>query len=475
MTEKILNDKKFIKKSIFATLGFLNLIIFAIIPGNDVIGHTGLLCMGCFFWAVMFWVGDVLPFYLTCLGLISILVLTGTADFSVAAAGFSNNILFFMGSAMGLSAALQSSGLLRRIGYSVMKLFPASAMGQALGMMVVCYVVSPIIPSVIVKLAAMIPLCKEVSEALGYKPYSKGSSGLWTAAFIGTTLGCLNFYNGSFTVVAMRAVLSEDVYMHFDFFRWFLAAFPWILVCLTLLFILSFVIYKPEDDRAKISKEFLREAARALGPMSKRERISAVIIFTCVFFWVFETYTGIPSYLVSIIGMILMIVTGVISSKECIAGISWEMLITIGTFLSLSGVFTGAGVDDFLSYICMPVLNYTSSSKLLFLLAIAVMTYIVRFIITSQFATIPIMGAIALPLAPVIGINEWVIAFVMLTSMSSWGLMYQSSFAIQAYSTFGGEKFLRYSDLSKVAWCYYIVNLLAIICAYPLWNLLDLV
>lgn len=468
-------NKGSIKKIIFAVLGFLCLFIFSILPETEIITHPALLCLGCFFWAVMFWVGDVLPFYLTCLGLIAILVLTGTADFSVAAAGFSNNIVFFMGSSMGLSVALQKSGLLRRIGYNVLKFFPSNPMGQALGMLAVCYVINPIIPSVIVKLAAMIPLCKEISDSLGYEPYSKGSYGLWTASFIGLTLGCLNFYNGSFTVVAMRGVLSEDVYMHFDFFRWFLASLPWTIICLFLLFILLNIIYKPEKNSVSGSKEYIRDAAKALGPMSSREKISTVIISICVLLWVFETYTGIPSYIVSIVGMILMIVTGVISSKECVSGISWEMLITIATFLSLGGVFTGAGVDQFLSSIVVPVLENTSSNKLIFLLAISCMTYVVRFIITSQFATIPIMGTIALPLAPMIGISEWTIAFVILTGMSTWSLLYQSSFAIQAYSTFGGEKYLHYKDLSKVAWCYWIVNPLAIMFSYPFWSLLGLV
>ena len=67
----------------------------------------------CF--AVIQWMTEAIPFPATSLCLIVFLHILGVASFDkLVTLGFGNNVLLFLMGAMGLSAAMTSSGLARR-------------------------------------------------------------------------------------------------------------------------------------------------------------------------------------------------------------------------------------------------------------------------------------------------------------------------------------------------------------------------
>jgi CRP-like cAMP-binding protein len=85
-------------------------------------------------WAVIFWAFDVLPDYVVGLGLIVGWILFAIVPPEVAVSGFTTSPFFLIIGVLGITASLQSSGLLFRLALYILRCFPLSYRGQATGL-----------------------------------------------------------------------------------------------------------------------------------------------------------------------------------------------------------------------------------------------------------------------------------------------------------------------------------------------------
>ena len=142
---------------------------------------------GIFICIIMMMIFNIFPdFVISTTGLV-IMVAIKVTDFGTAFAPFSGAAVWLVIAAFGIGAAVAKTGLLKRISFLVLKLFPETFKGQILAFYTAGLVVSPLIPSLAAKATVLDPSQRRW-RVLGYEKDSKGSRGLFAAVTIMSTI-----------------------------------------------------------------------------------------------------------------------------------------------------------------------------------------------------------------------------------------------------------------------------------------------
>lgn len=272
----------------------LGVVIAFVIPTPSGLSHAGMVVLASLVTANIFWIFNVIPNYATGLLMASSWVILGATDFKLAFNIFNTDTMWIIVAGLALGAAAVKTGLVKRIAYKVMSLFPANFAGQSAALLVAGTIISPLIPSAHPKSAMSTPIAQGMSNALGYEPKSKASSGLFMAAIWGFLVMEASFLSASAQNYAFRGLLPVKIQQTLSWGNWFIMLLPWTLIILILGYFMLQLLFKPKEDK-KVSKEFINQQLQKLGPMKKEEKITAVVIFICIIFWILETVINIPA------------------------------------------------------------------------------------------------------------------------------------------------------------------------------------
>jgi anion transporter len=427
----------------------------------------GLLSLTLVFWA--FW---VFPDYGVALIFVLGLVLAGLSSPEEAFSGFASTTWFMTLGVLGLGAAITSSGLFYRLSLGLVRFFPLTYYWQitALGFMGV--VITALIPQQTARTAISSQMLLNLSESLGYKTPSKASTGLFAATFLG--LGQLGFLylTGSTSNLLAWGLLPKDVRAQFTWGYWFLAALPPTLVVIAIVLVAIIFLYRPET-KPQISYKMVENQMEILGPVSAHEWITLAMLVFMVGGWLTYSYHKIDGAWISLIGLCVLINTGVLGWGMVKKGIDWEMLIYLGATVSIPAVLTKAKIDQwlvgFISPVIMPYVDYPAVSFII----IALFIYALKLIFTSGIAVVT-LSIVLIPLAVDMQISPWIIVMLILIATEVWFFPFQVDWHTLANATTDGKGF-SYGQMSRINPIYAIAYLLAIIAAIPFWRYLGLI
>jgi anion transporter len=427
----------------------------------------GLLALTLVFWA--FW---VFPDYGVALIFVLGLVLAGLSSPEEAFGGFASTTWFMTLGVLGLGAAITSSGLFYRISLGLVRFFPLTYYWQitALGFMGV--IITALIPQQTARTAISSQMLLNLSESLGYKTPSRASTGLFAATFLG--LGQLGFLylTGSTSNLLAWGLLPKDVRAQFTWGYWFLAALPPTLVVIAIVLVAIVFLYRPES-KPQISYKMVENQLDILGPVSAHEWITLAMLVFMVGGWLTFSYHKIDSAWISMIGLCVLINTGVLGWGMVKKGIDWEMLIYLGATLSIPGVLTKAKIDQWLvGFIAPVIMPYVDRPAVSFII-IALFIYALKLIFTSGIAVVT-LSIVLIPLAVEMQISPWIIIMLILIATEVWFFPFQVDWHTLANATTDGKGF-SYRLLGRVNPIYAIAYLLAIIAAIPFWRYLGLI
>ncbi len=458
------------KKLIFGGVGIVLAVALSLMAPPAELTRQSMTCLGIFACAVCFWIGDVFPFFITCMAMFCAFCLTKTVPYGVAVSGISNSILCFMLGAMGISVALTKSGVMKRLAYSIMKLFSPTFRGQTIGLLCSGVIINPLIPSVTAKTAMVMPISKGIADAMGYEPKSKGMHGIWAATFTGITMCSYAFYSSNFYCIYVRGMLDENTQAKFGFLGWLLAAIPWMLILIIGMAIGINLLYKPDKNDSLMSKEYISSELKKLGALSRDEKISILVLGVCVVLWATENSHGLASHVVALTAAAVLMMCGVISVADFIKGVGWTMLLIIAILVGLGNVFEEVGINAYAATLVQPLVTPIAGNPYILLIAITLICYALRFVITSQMTALPIFMSVMLPICAVSNISPWVMGFVILTATSTWNVIYQNTFAMQGFAAYDEQ--VVYGKLAKSSICFMLVNIVAIIVSIPIWSMM---
>ncbi len=470
-------------------------------------------------WAIVWWIGGVLPEYATGLLMVVGFAVFGGVDSSVSFAAFSTSTWWLLIAAFALGAGMKTSGLMKRMALAIIRIFPNTFQAQVGGLLAVGTILGPLVPSLATKTAMLTPIAMSMGDAMGYERKGREMQGLFLAMLAGVRNIGPAVISASVIGYALWGLLPDDVRTQFDMLHWFFAALPWFIVVTVLNYIAIVALYRPRKGRDGVVTGVALESGKAStsvtttdtapatgaspappatgaspapparaavsampataatgaspAPMSARERIMLVIILVTVALWVTEPLHGIPSHIVALVALVAMVAFGVITKANFKSDISWDSLVFIGTAIGLSSVFSAVGIQDWIVAMAGPVFQSLAANPYAFVLGIGVITILMRFVIVSEMAYVNIVMVFLIPLAVAQGINPWVVGIAVYAVVNPWFVLYQNPVYLAAYYSVDGEM-VRHADMAKYCVLYMLICLLGLAVSVPYWQFLGL-
>jgi divalent anion:Na+ symporter, DASS family len=253
---------------------------------------------------------------------------------------------------------------------------------------------------------------------------------------------------------------------------WFLAALPPTLVVIAIVLVAIIFLYRPET-KPQISYKMVENQMEILGPVSRHEWVTLAMLVFMVGGWLTYSYHKVDSAWISLIGLCVLINTGVLGWGMVKKGIDWEMLIYLGSTLSIPAVLTKAKIDQWLvGFISPVIMPYVDHPAIAFII-IALFIYALKLIFTSGLAVVT-LSIVLIPLAVEMQISPWIIIMLILIATEVWFFPFQVDWHTLAHATTDGKGF-SYRLMGRINPIYAIAYLLALIAAIPFWRYLGLI
>ena len=421
--------------------------------------------------AVALWVAAVLPDFVVCIALVIAWVLLGMATPAEAVGGYGTTSWISVLAILSIASAIASSGLLFRFGLLLVGRLPPGLFAQGLIFLVSGIVLAPLMPSSNARARLTTPAALTAAQTQRFAERGPESAFLGMATFIGSAPLLFLFLNGSTSCLLGLGLMPEESRARFSLVNWFLAAAPLAAVVGAGSLVVIWLLLRPGAVQAA-SPARLDLQLSLLGRPSGREVAMGLIVAVMVLGWNVGPALGISSAIVGLVSVLLAALAGCFN-RQALQTLNWDFLISYGVILALPRVAETLGFNAVIAEALRAVIGESHLSPLVFVLSLAVLNTVVRFVLADDLSLL-LLGLALVPTAPVIGVDPWIIIITLLASFSPWFLPSQSvSYAI-AYEATEGRLFThRQARLACLG--YTAVTFVGLAVSVPYWRFLGLV
>ncbi len=386
-------------------------------------------------WIAVWWITEVVPLAATSLLPLILFPAFGILPFEQTAIGYANNVVFlFMGGFM-IAVTMQRWGLHRRIALNIVKYIGTNPSRLILGFMVATGFMSMWISNTATAVMMMpvgLAVIKEVSGADSDGGSSGKKYGFGTTLMLGiayaASIGGVATLIGSPPNAIFASVAGALYGVEITFTQWFIYGFPIAVIFLIIAWVCLILKTSSSSlDQPVGAKDAIDKELQLLGPVSKGEKITAVIFLFTGLAWIFRSLflqsimPFLSDAMISMIAMMLMFVIPVNMNKgiflldwETAAKIPWGILILFGGGIAIANGFTETGFAGWLGN----SLSIAQSAPLIVVLLMVVTLIILLSNVTSNTGTISMMLPVAASLAVGMSVNPFSIMIAATTAVS---------------------------------------------------------
>jgi len=336
-----------------------------------------IICIIIFAVTLLLYILNKIPMWVTAMGSMLLLVLAGCLKPETALSGFSNSNTILMSGMFMVAAGLRRTTFVKALCRSIMKLTKGSFTKAYFGYIIITVLLTNFISSPMVVFSIVAPLVAALCEESDTSP-SKVMFPICVVA-----IGCCMIFptDAAITQASQNnAFLATYEMSHYvmeplDFLK---GKWPMLIVLpLWALFIAP--KFLPEQPTMPINlgtgKSGNKEA-KALSQFSNQAGM--IIFFVTIIALFFSPQLGIANWIIACIGGILMVLCGVLSSKEAMDALPLDMILLFVGALSLGSALSETGAGDVIGEWLSVAVGGTQNSY-----AIGALFFIVPFIITQ--------------------------------------------------------------------------------------------
>ena len=285
---------------------------------------------------------------------LALTALSGTAKIGIVLSGFSSSTVWLIFCAYVLSAGFVSSGLGRRVAFSLLSKFGGSALGIAYSLGVADLLMASAMPSVTARGGGIImPVVKSINLVMDSGPGEKGKrigDYLMMTCFQFTPITGACFLTGMAASSLCPALAAENFGVEITWTQWFQASCVPALLCFIVMPLLSLVVMRPQLRRTPQAKQMGHDELAKMGPMSRQEKLIAVGFIGALIGWGTSILTGLDGTAVGIGLIAFLFLTGAVSWNEVLSNRStWDTVIWFGAIISLATALSKLGFITWMS------------------------------------------------------------------------------------------------------------------------------
>ncbi|GAA0150846.1 primary active transporter [Lithospermum erythrorhizon] len=282
-------------------------------------------------------------------------VLTKTLTFAAAFSAFGDPIPWLIALAFFFARGFIKTGLGNRIAYQFVKLFGSSSLGLGYSLVFSEALLAPAIPSVSARAGGIfLPLVKSLCVACGSNvgdgTERKLGSWLMLTCFQTSVISSSMFLTAMAANPLAANLTLNTINQTIGWMDWAKAAIVPGLVSLIVVPMLLYIIYPPTVKSSPDAPKLAQERLEKMGPMSKNEIIMAGTLFLTVGLWVFGGVLNVDAVTAAILGLSVLLITGVVTWKECLAeSVAWDTLTWFAALIAMAGYLNKYGLISWFS------------------------------------------------------------------------------------------------------------------------------
>jgi len=414
---------------------------------------------------------EVLPDYVLGLLMVAGWVVTGTLPANVAVAGFVSPSWFLLLATMAVGVAVERSGLLYRGAIWLVGRLPPSHALRCLALAGLGFFSALAIPSAPGRVMLAMPVALDIADSLRQPARSNGAAALTLATFVGFGMFGTLFLTGNPMGLIVYGLFPPDVQARMGWGSWFVAALPAHLVLFGLA--LGFIVlrYRPEV-RVTPPAEMIQLQQRVLGPLRRDEWVVSGVLILLVAGFSTQAFHGVNPAWVAVAAAALLFLAGALDDLAFKQGMNLSFLLYVGVILGFGDIFAHVQIDQWLASNVAGVAELARGSHTLFILTVAAITAILAVALRSGPVAILLALALYGP-ATSLGVNPWVVAFVVLLTMNLWVYPQQNMLYLTAYYA-GGERGFSHEQARPLRLAYVGIVFVAIVASIPYWRWIGL-
>jgi CRP-like cAMP-binding protein/di/tricarboxylate transporter len=446
----------------------------SILPAPAPLDAAGMRFLGMLLAAVILWSANAFDDFVIGMALLAAWIVGGVARPDVALSGFTKASWFLFVGALGVGAGVTRSGLLYRAALAMLRRMRPSYPRYTAILTVAGLLATPALPSMIGRMAVVAPVGWAIAESLGFAPRSAGAAGLTLATFVGFGLAGFAFLTGSIGGLLAWNVLPEAARMEFGWTAWIVAAAPAVVVVLGGLWLaIHFLFPIPASGTLRISRERFDAQLEILGPFTRREAFSLIVLALAIVGWATTPFHGINEAWIALTALVVFFLGGVLDRGSFRANVDMGFLLFLGVVSGIPGVASAVQVDRWLVTMLTPVLEAAAVSVTLYLFTVGLITTLVRLVFNKFAATILLTLALVPP-GEALGIHPGAVLLVILLTTDVWFLPFQLDSYQAAYFGTGGQGF-SHAQGRRFMVAKLVVSAIAIAASIPWWRAIGLI
>jgi DASS family divalent anion:Na+ symporter len=377
-------------------------------------------------------------------------VLTGTLAPAEAYHGFANGTILLIVVTFLVARAVIKSGLGRRLGFLVVRLFGRSTLGLSYSIFLLDAVIAPAFPSNTARSGVLYPVIYSLAHASGSLP-EEGTRKRTGSFLMFSGMASLSLSSALWLTAMAANPLGVEVARGFGvsitFASWFVAACVPCVVGMALLPLFLYRIFPPQVKTTPEAPAAAGKALEEMGHLSTHEKIVAVTFLGMVLCWALSAVLTLDSTAVAFLGLGILLATGVLTAKD-IAG-EGEVL---STFIWFAVLFTLSGELNELGF--MGVVGERIALRLgglpwLAVFVVLILLYVLlHYLFVSQSAHLLALLGVFLGVGTKVGVPAAPLAFALLFATN-----YFSTVTPQGSSAnviFAGSGYLTQGELYRL-------------------------
>jgi len=268
-------------------------------------------------WMVLFWIFSPVDHAIT--GIVGCFLYwaTGAVNFDIAFSGFSQDTPWFLFGAIIFGAMAAQTGLALRLAYSVMSVIGISYARILLGIIIVDFLMTFIVPSGVSRVVILAAICIGIVDAFGLPAKSNISRGLFIIFTYTATIFDKMLIAGAASILA-RGLIERDGGVPVYYSQWFLAYLPCDLITVAACWGTVLWLYPPERKELAEGRSYIQMQLSKLGPITAAEKRAGLLMLATIALWMTDFIHHIPASMIGLgAGLVACLpVIGVLNSEQ---------------------------------------------------------------------------------------------------------------------------------------------------------------
>jgi anion transporter len=461
-----LGNSTFLRKELCVVVALGAFAAARLSPTLDGLTPLGQSVLGAAAAGTILWVTEAIPLGLTALLVTVLLGLCPGLRFPEVASGFAGEVTFFLVGAVGIGAAVESSGLAARAAGFLARSARNSPTRLYVQMIAGFPILALLMPSAITRNAVLIPAYRDALGAMGIAEQRRTGRAVMLALGILNPLASSALLTGGTTSIAAATLLGG-----FSWLGWFvLMAVPYyaLLCCGAVLVRILVGRFEPASPNAAPPS-----SAAAREPYSAAEKRTLMVLALTAGLWVTDRLHHLSPAVPALVGAALLMLprVGVISWKTFESRLSWGLILTVGTSLSLAALMTTTGAAAWLGQLLVGRLSGLAHVPVMLLVGLVVAVVLVHLAITNLAACVALLLPINATIAASAGLSPVVTGLATVIAIDAV-ILYpvQTAANLMAYETGYFDR----GDVMKLGLGMLAATITVIVLVLPYWAFIGL-